>query len=292
MISSPRLTLVGRAAAQVLRDHEITSLPVCPIEIAERNDITVEGMSSGQPGCSGMLVRNGNNFGILYSTDVKNDGFQRFSVAHELGHYFLPEHPENVLRHGPHLSKAGFSSSDPYEREADFFAAALLMPRALFQIACERVPEGLEGVLQLSEQCRTSITASAINYAKMAHAPVAVILSIDGKVKCCFQSDNMKRARVGWCHKGDAVPSGSLTASILCGKTPYLGEPIYGETDLQDWFGCDQSQPAREEVTRLHWPGELLTLLFAAALPADDRYLDDEDDEEDLVESWTPRFKR
>jgi len=153
----------------VLRDHEITSLPVCPIEIAERNDITVEGMSSGQPGCSGMLVRNGNNFGILYSTDVKNDGFQRFSVAHELGHYFLPEHPENVLRHGPHLSKAGFSSSDPYEREADFFAAALLMPRALFQIACERVPEGLEGVLQLSEQCRTSITASAINYAKMAH---------------------------------------------------------------------------------------------------------------------------
>jgi len=121
---------------------------------------------------------------------------------------------------------------------------------------------------------------------------VAVILSIDGKVKCCFQSDNMKRARVGWCHKGDAVPSGSLTASILCGKTPYLGEPIYGETDLQDWFGCDQSQPAREEVTRLHWPGGLLTLLFAAALPADDRYLDDEDDEEDLVESWTPRFKR
>ncbi len=239
-----------------------------------------------------MLVRNGDNFGILYSTDVKNVGFQRFSVAHELGHYFLPEHTENVLRNGQHISKAGFSSSDAYEREADLFGAALLMPKSLFRIACERVPEGLEGVLQLAQQCQTSITASAINYAKMTDAPVAVILSVYGKVKCCFQSDNMKRAHVGWCQKGDVVPGCSVTASILCGNTPYLGEPIYGETDLQDWFGCDRPQPAREEATRLHWPGEVLTLLFAAGLPDDDRYLDEEDDEEDLVESWTRRFKR
>lgn len=292
MLSSPRLSLVDRVAAQVLRDHLVTSLPVCPFEIAERNDITVQGMSSGQPGCSGMLVRTGDKFGILYSTDVANEGFQRFSVGHELGHYFLPEHPENVLQHGEHMSKAGFTSSDPYEREADFFAAALLMPNALFRVECDRAPEGLEGVLVLAELCRTSITATAINYAKITQAPVAVVLSVDGEVKCCFQSDTMKRARVGWLRKGEHVPDLTPTSGILRGDIRFLGNPLYGDTNLQEWFGCDCSLASREEVIRLHRPGELLTLLFTDALPDDDRFLDEDDDEEDLVESWTPRFKR
>ena len=94
MLSSPRLTLVEKVAAQVLRDYEIARLPVCPIEIAQSNDIAVEGMSSGQPGCSGMLLRNGDNFGILYSTDVKNDGFQRFSVLMSLGTTFCRSIPK------------------------------------------------------------------------------------------------------------------------------------------------------------------------------------------------------
>ncbi|MGB8741579.1 MAG: hypothetical protein WCD52_15455, partial [Xanthobacteraceae bacterium] len=33
--------------------------------------------------------RHGNAFGILYATHVPSEGFQRFSVGHELGHYFL-----------------------------------------------------------------------------------------------------------------------------------------------------------------------------------------------------------
>ena len=37
----------------------------------------------------GMLVRYGNTFGILYDSTVPNEGFQRFSIAHELGHFFV-----------------------------------------------------------------------------------------------------------------------------------------------------------------------------------------------------------
>ncbi len=36
-----------------------------------------------------MLLREGNEFGIFYSTAISNKGFQRFSIAHELGHYSL-----------------------------------------------------------------------------------------------------------------------------------------------------------------------------------------------------------
>lgn len=291
MLTIPRLTLVETVAAQVLRDHEIASLPVCPFAIADAIDILVEGRSSGQIGCSGMLLRIGNSFGIMYSTDVENDGFQRFSVAHELGHYFLPEHPDHVLKHGPHISKAGFTSNDPYEREADFFAAALLLPKRLIRPAIACLPEGMDGLIELAGTCRTSLTAMAIAYAQNCSAAVAVILSSDGKTKFCFMSDAMKRAKVGWISKMERVPSGSLTERQLKSGSQ-AGEPLSDETDLQDWFGSDRSRPAREEVISLRSPAELLTVLYSERLSLADDERGDEDEEIDLIESWTPRFKR
>lgn len=291
MLKTPRLTLIETTAAQVLRGQNVTTLPVCPFAIAEANEIAVRGLASGQPGCSGMLLRSGNQFGIMYSTDVENEGFQRFSVAHELGHYFLPDHPEHVLQHGPHVSKAGFLSNDPYEREADFFAAALLLPRTLIRPALDRLPEGMQGLIKLANTCRTSLTAMAIAYAKNSSSAVAVILSSEGKTKFCFMSDAMKRARVGWIGKAEQIPIGSLTdKQARSGRRAV--EPLSENVDLQVWFGSDRSHPATEEVISLRTPGELLTVLYSERLSiADDDYGDD-DEEADLIERWTPRFRR
>ena len=81
--------------------------------------------------CEGMLVRNPQDtaeWGIFYNGKA-NPERQRFTIAHELGHYFLDGHIDHVLPNdGVHASHAGFSSSDPYEQEADNFAAGLLMP--------------------------------------------------------------------------------------------------------------------------------------------------------------------
>src|ERR1035438_8496989 len=41
------------------------------------------------PGISGCLMKVGDVFGILYSSRFASEGFKRFNVAHELGHYFL-----------------------------------------------------------------------------------------------------------------------------------------------------------------------------------------------------------
>jgi Zn-dependent peptidase ImmA (M78 family) len=291
MLTTPRLTLVETIAAQVLRKHEIAGLPVCPFAIADANEIIVEGRSAGQAGCSGMLLRLGDNFGIMYSTDVENDGFQRFSVAHELGHYFLPDHPEHVLRHGAHMSKAGFTSNDPYEREADFFAAALLLPKGLIRPAIARLPEGMDGLIELAGTCRTSLTAMAIAYAQNSSAAVAVIVSLEGKTKFCFMSEAMKRAKVGWISKKEQVPSGSLTErQVRSGKRTQ--DPLCEEVDLQDWFGSDRSHPAREEVISLRYPTEILTVLYSERLSIADDEHGDAEEEVDLMESWTPRFRR
>ncbi len=136
--------LASLQAEQVIRDRRISTFPVEPITIAHELDIEVVAQPANAQGVSGMLMRVGNSYGIAHATHLDNPGFERFSVAHELGHYFLPGHVDAVFdSRGIHESHAGFGSADRYELEADHFAAALLMPRQMFSAALRRAGYGL-----------------------------------------------------------------------------------------------------------------------------------------------------
>jgi Zn-dependent peptidase ImmA (M78 family) len=160
-------------AAEVLRDLNLLSLPIDPFEIAARKDIVCQENTSLGSGISGCMMKVGDNFGILYSTRFPSEGFQRFTVAHELGHYCMDGYVSHLFANGQtrHQSQSGFLSSDTYEREADAFAAGLLMPKAAFQRAMESAGEGISAIEALATQCRTSLTATAIRLAKLSTHP-------------------------------------------------------------------------------------------------------------------------
>src|SRR6266850_156484 len=101
-------------AEKLLRERGITSLPVDPFALAAREQITVEAKPDTAPGVSGLFMRVGLSFGIMYATHIRNEGYQRFSVSHELGHYFLPGHIDAVFLDDAqvHTSHAGFVSDD------------------------------------------------------------------------------------------------------------------------------------------------------------------------------------
>ena len=141
-----------------------------------------------------MLLRHGNNFGIVYATHIPSQGFQRFSISHELGHFFLDGHLDQLLKDGVHVSRAGFVTADPYELEADHFAAGLLMPEAPFRKAMDRYDPGLDAIEAVADLCLTSRTATAIRYAELTDAAVAVIMSTGGIIDYCFLSEAMKIA--------------------------------------------------------------------------------------------------
>ena len=129
-----KLKLAKQKAEAFLRDEGLTELAVDPFAIAASRDIEVCAKPSTAEGVSGMLLRHGDTFGIVYATHIPSEGFQRFSIAHELGHYFLEGHVDHILpKDGTHQSRAGFVSADPYEMEADHFAAGLLMPSSPFK---------------------------------------------------------------------------------------------------------------------------------------------------------------
>ncbi|KAB2688804.1 ImmA/IrrE family metallo-endopeptidase [Brucella pseudogrignonensis] len=287
------LKIAKQTAEAFLQEEGITSLPVDPFAIAESRDIVVEGKPEKTEGVSGMLLRHGNNFGIIYATHIPSTGFQRFSVSHELGHYFLPGHIDQVLQGGVHLSRAGFVTADPYELEADHFAAGLLMPSAPFRKAIDAHDPGLEAIEAVADLCVTSRTATAIRFAELTDFAVAVIMSTGGIIDYCFMSEAMKSLpKLDYLRKGTRLPAGTATARLASDPTRVRrGDRIADDTDIRDWLGGFTKAAASEESVGLGGYGKVLTILVSPTVGQDNEP-DEDGEENDLIESWTPRFHR
>jgi len=289
-----RLKMAKQKAEAFLREEGITTLPVDPFAIADSRDIEVKPKPDTASGVSGMLLRHGDTFGILYATHVRSAGFQRFSVGHELGHYFLDGHIDQVLpEDGIHTSRAGFVSGNPYELEADQFAAGLLMPSTPFKRALGGQDVGLQAVESLAELCKTSLTATAIRYADLTDAAVAIVISTGQVIDFCFVSDTLKTLpQLTWIRKGARVPAGTATARLNANTEAIAnGNRVEEEIDITDWLGGSRSAKATEQALGLGCYGKTLTVLSCPSVQ-DETFREDEADvEEDVVERWTPRFR-
>ncbi|MEP7241520.1 MAG: ImmA/IrrE family metallo-endopeptidase [Devosia sp.] len=282
-----------RRAEALLRDEGIDRLPVDPFAIASDRDILVQAKHDAEPGVSGMLLRHGNEFGILYATHIKSEGFRRFSVSHELGHFFLDGHVDQLLKDGVHASHAGFVTADPYELEADHFAAGLLMPETPFKAAMNKLDGGLSAIEELADQCITSRTATAIRFAELTQQATAVIVSTGDTIDYCFMSDAMKTLpRLSWLRKGTPLPVGTATAALAANRFDVqAGKRTKDEVDVRDWLGGETSRTVTEESLGLGAYGKVLTVLSSPTIGREDGDDDDEAEEERLVDSWTPRFR-
>ena len=290
-----RQKLLVRQAEQLLQDENLLELPVDLEALAQPRGIFIKEMDSAEEGVSGMLLRHGDTFGILYSTRIPNTGFQRFSIAHELGHFFIDGHLDQIpFDENMHSSRAGFVSSDHYEREADHFAAGLLMPTTLVRGVIDRASEGLCGIEAVQQKANASLIAAAIRYIGLTDVAAAIIVSRDGRVDYCFMSETMRSLKeIAWLRKGTLIPSDTVTESILDKSEEEQREArAEGEVDITTWFGGRRSVTAWEEVIGLGSYGRVLTVLICPDL-VDEAYMDeDEDSDEALEESWTPRFRR
>ncbi|MGO9060286.1 MAG: ImmA/IrrE family metallo-endopeptidase [Candidatus Binataceae bacterium] len=290
-----RVTLAKQKAEAFLREEGIESLPVDPFAIAASRDIVVKPKPDAAEGVSGMLLRHGDAFGILYATHIQSEGFQRFSIAHELGHYFLDGHIDHILPgDGTHTSQAGFVSGNPYELEADNFAAGLLMPDGPFRRALDKCGSGLLAIESMANLCRTSLTATAIRYAELTDDAVAVIVSTGLTIDHCRLSETMKSLReLKWLRKGSPVPINTATAWLNANAERVARSARAAEEiDVMDWLGGVRSVKALEEVVGLGSYGKTLTVLTCPSIQDQIDEEEDNDDEDSLIERWTPRFRR
>ena len=120
----------------------------------------------------GQLVHYSNKFYIILNLDQLancESGRIRFTIAHELGHYFIDEHRVK-LKNGISLSFK--EDSDSYKNKkmefaANHFAAHLLMPKNHFIEQIKVLDPGISGILTLKTKYETSIESTIYHYLKL-----------------------------------------------------------------------------------------------------------------------------
>lgn len=160
--------LARERAQAVLTAHAMTK----PGQIDVAAIATREGISIDMchlTGAEGYLLRLGNSGAMFVHGVDPTLPRSRFTIAHELGHWFL--HDELVAIFGDGRS------SGAKEGEANAFASELLMPASMCPKNLNLVPPSLWQPECIAGLFRTSLSAAALRWAELADSPLVVALS-------------------------------------------------------------------------------------------------------------------
>lgn len=150
---------IKKIIKRIFTECNVTSLPIKlkvilkHYNIALREDVLEDSLS-------GFLYKNRDQH-IITVNSMHSDVRQRFTIAHELGHYFL-EHHGNLFIDKGHLYRDARSSSGTIEmeKEANKFAAELLMPQELlYELIDNHGLEDISDIEDIAEKLKVSTQA-------------------------------------------------------------------------------------------------------------------------------------
>jgi len=124
-------------------------------------------------GCEARLIGRGDR-AIITVNSRSSLGRQRFSGAHEVGHW-LYDRGEIALACTSAAMTSNWTRSGR-ETRANRFGADLLLPPAMFKVAADGMPPTLDSVSLLADRFRTSLTATAIRLVELGGQPAMVAL--------------------------------------------------------------------------------------------------------------------
>ncbi|NTW49025.1 MAG: ImmA/IrrE family metallo-endopeptidase [Chlorobiales bacterium] len=244
---------------------------VDPQTIAKRKKITFK-FGHYQEAFDGMLEYEAGLFHIYCNLDrvgQYDSPRARFTMAHELGHYFIDEH-RNALVSGfapAHPSFCEYESENVVEREADCFASSLLMPKLFFYRQAKASSPGIAGILHLKQYFNTSVTSTALRYVQSGRVPCMMMMWSNGN---CIWKRSSGDTLISQFNKVIdsplVLPENSATAHALSGKKPSSSgyfEAIAPASHLFREIQSDdlQSAPFIEQAIRLGDYG-VISLLF------------------------------
>jgi Zn-dependent peptidase ImmA (M78 family) len=169
---APRYGLAKRKAEALLEEAKIKKPPVPVEELARRAGLVLKFEPFVGKAMSGMLHR-GARGGVVGVNSLDSATRQRFTIAHELGHFLLHAKELHIdegysLRFRNALSSKGV---DDDEIEANQFASHLLMPASLMEEDVRKlgridVDDG-EAIETLAKRYEVSPQAMTLRLAKL-----------------------------------------------------------------------------------------------------------------------------
>lgn len=204
----------------------------------------------------------------------------RFSISHELGHFFIDHHHQS-LRSGAraHRSTGEFCSHRQIEREADAFAASLLMPTQFARPIINQQELSMGRIESIAKSFGVSTVSAAIRSVRLSDFPCALAGINGGQVAWMFPSEALVAAGIypkrGFMPESAKQPWENLQSGNA--------DRTVGEGQVVDWFRTFGNDERHEVwVTEEFHPIPIMNTLIAL-LTIDENTLvgDDDEHEED-----------
>lgn len=123
-------------------------------------------------GCEATLVGFGSR-AIATINPSLSRGRERFSIAHEIGHWIM--HRGKSFRCRVDDIVQNYEADVRLEKEADLFASHLLMPTSIFRLSIKAANRpGLRDLQEIANQFEVSLQAVSIRLALLDSLPVIV----------------------------------------------------------------------------------------------------------------------
>ena len=128
-------------------------------------------------GFDGGLVRaKGTPFGaIVVRNSIREHGRKSFTVAHEIGHFVLPGHDAGGAVCGSSDIGNWADASRELEREADEFAAELLLPTDYAKPKFRGESPSLKIIQRVANESNVSLSATAWRYCDLMSERCAIV---------------------------------------------------------------------------------------------------------------------
>lgn len=177
---------IKELAETIALDYQDKITPLDKIIDDEELSVFYDGY--GKNTFDGMTIYDKGKFYIHINTDLgnkKDSAKGRFTLAHELGHYYIDSHRIGLKKGllSPHPSRTNQKQFNQIEREADFFASCLLMPEERFSKDVYRKTFNIDLIDFLKEEYQVSRTACAFKYADIGNHDIMIVYAENGKIK-------------------------------------------------------------------------------------------------------------
>ncbi len=146
---------IEQKAEGILNESGLRTIPIPVEDIATHFKLHIGRAASKD--FSVLLIRK-DGAALIGINSTENPRRQRFTIAHEIGHFFL--HPQKDVLVDYRSNSKG-THRTPKEKEADIFAASLLMPR---QELIKDFMKVAGGVLTDEEQTKKVVSLLATKY--------------------------------------------------------------------------------------------------------------------------------
>ncbi|HZW40276.1 MAG TPA: ImmA/IrrE family metallo-endopeptidase [Ignavibacteriaceae bacterium] len=221
--------LIKAKAEKVLEFYGITHPKEINLSlIAAGFDIFIE--EKNIDGSLGRITHDKKRGIISIDKKISYPPLKRFTIAHELGHFFLQRDSKFIGCSEKNFTEWNLIGSA--ENDANQFAAELLMPELMFLSYTLGKIISLKLIKDIAKYFETSITSAAFRYVDIGRHPSALIYCTDGVVKWSkFNKDFSYKF----------VPNGSKVLNYSYAFDFFEGKEIptnAEEVPLDAWFSA------------------------------------------------------